>query len=178
MKNRGLDSSIKKIFYVVGGFFVIFFLAVGITIYIAQKNYEPIIDPRYYEKGLDYESRQKEFDNAKIRKWEAKIDVWDKDVVSREFPLTISIKNDNKEILKNFFFNAERKVAVLKISLPATTKKSFEVDFLEKDFKMNNDRIEATKTITMPEGGFWEFSMEIRPESDATLFMSKKLYVE
>ncbi|MCS7205990.1 MAG: FixH family protein [Leptospiraceae bacterium] len=173
-----LHPSVKRIFYLVFFIFIIFFSAIGITIYIAQKNYEPIIDARYYEKGLNYVDRNKEFQKAKEKKWEANVNIWDKNVIKREFPLIIEIKNQDKKVINDFFSDKERKVIILKISLPATIKQTFNVEILEKDFILANDTIRTEKVITIPKAGFWEFSLEIRPEKDAAIYMNKKFQVE
>jgi len=98
-KNQ-IHPSVKRIFYIIGGFFVIFFVAVGYTIYIAQKNFEPVMDQRYYEKGLNYEQRKHEFEKSKEKNWQASINILDRDSIKKDFLLEVRLNNSN---LKDFF---------------------------------------------------------------------------
>lgn len=55
MKFKELDKSVQWAFYSMGAVFLVLFIATGITIYIAVKDHEPILDADYYEKGLNYD---------------------------------------------------------------------------------------------------------------------------
>lgn len=55
MKFKDLDKSVKNIFYGMGFLFLCLFIATGVTINVANDGHEPVIDPNYYEKGLNYE---------------------------------------------------------------------------------------------------------------------------
>lgn len=55
MKFKDLDKSVRYAFYAMGVTFVCLLIATGITVYIANKDHEPVVDPQYYEKGLNYE---------------------------------------------------------------------------------------------------------------------------
>jgi len=173
-KNQ-IHPSVKRIFYIIGGFFVIFFVAVGYTIYIAQKNFEPIMDQRYYEKGLNYEQRKHEFEKSKEKNWQATINILDRDSIKKDFLLEVRLNNSN---LKDFFSDPERNVVDLKISYPATMKGSYEFQFVEKEFKVKNNHIVLEKQLQIPVAGFYEFRIEVRPEKDAAMFFSKKIFVE
>jgi len=173
-KNQ-IHPSVKRIFYIIGGFFIIFFIAVGYTIYIAQKNFEPVMDQRYYEKGLNYEQRKHEFEKSKEKKWQAFINILEKDAIKKNFLFEVQLSNSN---VKDFFSDPERNVVDLKISYPATMKGSYEFQFVEKDFKVKNNSIVLEKQLQIPVAGFYEFRIEVRPEKDAAMFYSKKLYVE
>lgn len=175
-KNNKLHPSVKKIFLIIGGFFVLFFIAIGITIYIAQKNFEPITDKRYYEKGLNYEERKNAFKNAKEKNWNAEINILNNNTLKKDFSLEIKFKNS--KYLQDFFSDKERTVAILKISYPATIKKFYEYTFKENDFNLNQDKIEMKKNISLPSNGNFEFTFELYPEKNAIMFFTKKIYVE
>ncbi|MCG9875505.1 MAG: FixH family protein [Leptospiraceae bacterium] len=55
MKFKDLDKSVKAAFYAMGVIFIGLIAATAITIYIANKGHEDVIDRNYYEKGLNYE---------------------------------------------------------------------------------------------------------------------------
>ncbi|NCN09351.1 MAG: nitrogen fixation protein FixH [Leptospira sp.] len=55
MKFKDLDKSVKAAFYAMGVIFIGLIIATAITIYIANKDHEDVIDRNYYEKGLNYE---------------------------------------------------------------------------------------------------------------------------
>ncbi|GIX42932.1 MAG: hypothetical protein KatS3mg129_2665 [Leptospiraceae bacterium] len=171
-----VHPSVKRIFYIIGGFFIVFFVAVGYTIYLAQKNFEPVMDKRYYEKGLNYEKRKNEFLKARQKDWKVYVNFLDKDTINKNYLLEIHLSNQNN--IKDFFSNPERNVVDLKISLPATIKRHYEFQFVEKDFKINNNSVILQKEIQIPVPGLYEFRLELRPENDAAIFYSKKLYVE
>ncbi len=181
MKNQKnhIHPSVKKIFYIIGGFFLIFFVAVGYTIYIAQKNFEPVMDIRYYEKGLDYESRKKEFQNAKDRKWEADVNVLQKDVIPKEFQLEVKFKN-TEHYMNNFFSDPDRVVVDLKVSSSATIKNLHTFEFFEKDFIKEDNEIVLKKYISLTglKNGLYEFRIELKPEKDASIFLNKKIYIQ
>ncbi len=174
-KNQ-LHPSVKRIFLIIGGFFFLFFLAIGYTIYIAQKNFEPIMDSRYYEKGLNYEKRKKEFLKAKERNWIADVNILKEETLTKNFNLNIKLQND--QYLKSFFSNENRTVVTLKISYPASIRKYYEFSFKESDFSLNSNSIELNKNISLPSHGNFEFSIEIHPEENATIYYTKKIYVE
>ncbi len=178
-EKSNLHPSVKKIFYIIGGFFLIFFIAVGYTIYIAQKNFEPVMDARYYEKGLNYESRKKEFQNAKDRKWQADINFLKNEQIPKEFPLEIKFRNLDNGV-DNFFSNPDRIVVDLKVSSSATIQNLHTYEFLEKDFKKEKDEIVLKKDINLTNlnKGLYEFRIELKPENDASMFFHKKIYIQ
>jgi hypothetical protein len=174
VKNK-VHPSVKKIFYIIGGFFGIFFIGVGYTIYLAQKNFEPVMDKRYYEKGLNYEERKQEFLKAKEKNWNAYINFLNKDTITKKFRLEIKLSSTN---IKDFFSDPERNVVDLKVSLPATIKQFYNFQFIEKDFIIKDNLILLEKDIEIPKSGFYEFRLELRPEKDAAMFFTRKIYVE
>lgn len=178
-EKNNLHPSVKKIFYIIGGFFLIFFVAVGYTIYIAQKNFEPVMDTRYYEKGLNYENRKKEFQNAKDRKWQVDVNFLKNDQIPKEFPLEIKFKNIENGI-NNFFSNPDRIVVDLKVSSSATIQNLHAFEFSEKEFKEENDVIILKKNINFTDlkNGLYEFRIELKPENDASMFFHKKIYIQ
>ncbi len=175
-KNTSLHPSVKKIFYVIGTFFLIFFIAVGYTIYIAQKNFEPVMDVRYYEKGLDYEKRNQEFKKAQEKNWKVSINLLELEKITKKYNLYIDLFNPN--YLNDFFSDENRTVIEIYVSHPATLKRLYNFEFYEKDFKKEKDLVKFQKEIEIPLSGFYEFRIEIRPEKDAAIFYSKKIYVE
>lgn len=154
----------------------LYFLAIAYTIYIAQKNFEPVIDSRYYEKGLNYENRNEEFTKAKEKNWVADINILKEEILKKDFILTIKLHNDR--YLQDFFSNQDRIVVILKISYPASIQKYYEFIYKESDFIPNTTSIDLRKNIILPSTGNFEFSLEIHPEKDATLYYTKKIFVE
>ncbi|MCC5815502.1 MAG: FixH family protein [Leptospira sp.] len=67
MKFKELDKSVRYAFYAMGFIFICLFIATGITINVAMDGHEPVVDPNYYEKGLNYE---KVLEDIKIMKQE------------------------------------------------------------------------------------------------------------
>ena len=117
--------------------------------YIAQKNFEPVMDQRYYEKGLNYEQRKHEFEKSKEKNWQASINILDRDSIKKDFLLEVRLNNSN---LKDFFSDPERNVVDLKISYPATMKGSYEFQFVEKEFKVKNNYIVLEKQLQIQIG--------------------------
>ncbi|MFN3604648.1 MAG: FixH family protein [Leptonema sp. (in: bacteria)] len=174
--NNKLNPEVKRIFFIISGFFFLFFLAIGYTIYIAQKNFEPIMDSRYYEKGLNYDERKKEFSLAKEKNWIVDVNILNEDTIKKEFNLKIKFLNDKH--LKDFFYDQNREVVILKVSYPASIKKFYTYTFKEGEFYLDKNSILMQKRIRIPNAGNYEFSLELRPEKNAAMFYTKKIIVE
>ncbi|MCB1193064.1 MAG: FixH family protein [Leptospiraceae bacterium] len=50
-----LSKSMKRAFFIMGIAFFFLIVATVYTVYLATKEYEPVVDPNYYEKGLNYD---------------------------------------------------------------------------------------------------------------------------
>ncbi len=50
-----LSKSVKRAFIAMGIAFFFLIVATIYTVYIANKDFEPVADPNYYEKGLNYD---------------------------------------------------------------------------------------------------------------------------
>jgi nitrogen fixation protein FixH len=83
MKFRELDKSVQRAFYAIGVTFFSLFVATGITIYLANQGHEPVLDPNYYEKGLNYEKTLE--DNLKMKEEGFSID---SDIFEKVYPWT------------------------------------------------------------------------------------------
>ncbi len=172
-----VNKVLKKIFVSISLFFLIFFMAIVYTIYIAQKNFEPIYDNRYVEKGMNYEHRIAEFKNFKEHQWKVEVNLLNYEKINRKIPIEITLSNQTN-FFQNFISDENRKVVLLKISYPASIREYYEFEFLEKDFLKENQKYTLKKELELPVSGFFEFQIEVRPEKGATFYKSKKIYVE
>lgn len=124
-----LSKSMKRAFFVMGIAFFFLIVATSITLYFANKDFEPVIDPNYYEKGLNYDkeiSQKKELIAEGYH--------YETTLLTERYPLKTGKNQVKVRILKN-----DSKIEDVKMNLvwerPATHKftKKIRMDFSKEE---------------------------------------------
>lgn len=143
MKFKDLDKSVKWAFYAMGVTFILLFIATGITIHIATKDHEPVLDPNYYEKGLNYE---KAYEDIKVMKQDGY------EVLSPLFDDRFPLNLGDNEVIIDFNKSGEG-IDEAKVSILRERGATFKFN---QNFPMENLGNGQYKTnLTIPELGQW-----------------------
>lgn len=173
-----MSSSLKRAFIAIGLFFVVFFAAIFVTVKTAVKSYEPPTDPAYHEKGMDYQKRIDEFNRAEERGWTARVNLLDAETIrSGKNELSVVVEKDASKP-PGEFGSADRVAVLVTISHPASIEGGKTYRFLASDLVRSANRLELKKEVEVPLKGTVEVAVEIRPDEDSAIHMSKKLLVE
>lgn len=173
-----MSSSLRRAFIVIGLFFVVFFVAIFYTVRTAVKSYEPPTDPAYHEKGLDYQKRNDEFDRARARGWTAKINLFDAESIQAgENTLTVVLEKDPSKPAGEFG-PADRDAVLVTISHPASVEGRKLLQFPASDFVRSGNTMQMSKKVDVSLKGVVEVSVEVRPDADSAIHISKKLTVQ
>jgi hypothetical protein len=165
MKFRDLDSSVRWAFYAMGFVFLCLFIATGITIQIALKGHEPIVDPNYYEKGLNYEKTL-----ADIRLMKQEGYSLEGSIFEERLPLQTGVNTISVQFLKN-----DQPITNAKIWLLRERGATFK-------FNQNYELQHAgegiyTTPIDIPDVGQWVLTFHAT-HLDRTLSKSLKVVVQ
>ncbi len=173
-----MSSSLKRAFIAIGLFFVVFFAAIFVTVKTAVKSYEPPTDPAYHEKGMDYQKRIDEFNRAKERGWTAKVNLLEAETIqSGVNELSVVVEKDPSKPAGEFG-SADRVAVLVTVSHPASIEGGKSYEFLASDLERSKNRLALKKEVDVPLTGVVELGIEIRPDEDSAIHMSKKLMVE
>jgi hypothetical protein len=172
-----VSSSLRRAFIVIGLFFAVFFVAIFYTVRTAVQSYEPPTDPGYHEKGMDYQKRIDEFDRAKERGWSLKVNLFDKDSIPYgENTLTVLLEKDASKP-SGEFGPLNRDAVIVIISHPASVEGRKILQFPASDFARSGNQMKMDKKIDVSLKGVAEISIEVRPDADSAIHISKKLTV-
>ena len=95
ISHYNIMTSLKKTSILIAFSFLLCIIAVVLTYRIASKNYEPIIDTKYYEKGLDYQ-KIKNMDQKSIEEgWQVQADFLNQSTLSLKQTVTVQVLNRN-----------------------------------------------------------------------------------
>lgn len=176
-----MSRSLKIAFGLIGVVFVIFFAGMYHFVSTAFAVYEPPVEERYYEKGLDYQKRVSEFERARAAGWTMQVNLFEGKTVKKGVnSLRIVLLRDPS--IKRPAVAAEdpgRMAAHVTISHRASLKGGRTFDFHLSDFqKRSDDRMELEQPVEVPLSGRVEVTVETRPTADSAIYVAKTLGVE
>lgn len=165
-----MSKSLKRAFIAIAFFFVCLFGAAGYTIALAVKHSEPILDERYYEKGLDYEKRLSKMRLANEEGW----DFETKLLSERNLPYN---ETGYKIALQIPEGQAPQKVNLtVTIDRPASSKFRVEKTLTgEQAVKRNNEWVFQTD-LAMPAPGYADIKLEANIDDRVVLYKNHRAY--
>lgn len=173
-----MSSSLRRAFTVIGLVFTVFFIAIFFTVRTAVRSYEPPADPAYHEKGMDYQKRSDEFILARERGWTATVNLLEAETIkSGANNLEIVLDRDPSKPA-GVFEPTDRNAVLVTVSHPASLEGGKTFQFQASDFVRSGNTIRLSKEIDVPVKGVAEVSIELRPDVDSAIYISRKLTVE
>lgn len=165
MKFKELDKSVRYAFYAMGIVFICLFIATGITINIATKDHEPVVDPNYYEKGLNYE---KTLEDIKIMKQEGY------NIQSSLFEERLPLKRGDNPVIIHFTKSGED-LSDAEITLLRERGATFKFNETFPFREIGNGKYEAN--IIIPDLGQWMLTIHAT-HKNRTLSKTIKVVVQ
>lgn len=176
-----VSRSLKIAFGIIGVVFVIFFVAMYHFVKTAFDVYEPPVEERYYEKGLDYQKRVSEFERARAAGWSMQVNVFEGKSVKKGANLLriVLVRDASIKQPEAAAQDPGRLAAHVTVSHRASLKGGRSYDFRLSDFqKRSADHMELEQTMDVPLSGRVEVTVEARPSADSAIFATRTLDVE
>lgn len=160
-----MSKDLKIAFSVIVVFFLGLFVAVGVTIRLAVKDHEPVIDENYYERGLLYENEAELLRRAEDEKWVLQSEILDQRTM-RPGEREVSIK-----IFSETGVALTGADVTVKVELPASVKYRKIHDFKPVEGSPGL----YTGRLNLPNPGMWEIVVKAEINNNAMVVERRRV---
>ncbi|MDH5719674.1 MAG: FixH family protein [Spirochaetia bacterium] len=167
-----MSKSLKIAFILIGVFFLILFSVNFYYVTLAHEVKQPLIDERYYEKGLFFQEELNKKARAKEEKWK----------LESEILINGNLKEGENEIKVRIF--SEKNIAVtdaevyifLERTATANLRQKIKL-LIEKPEKNAGDGVFFKGKLNVPAKGNWDLSIKALINKKAALDATKQIII-
>ena len=165
-----LSKSLKRSFILMGASYAILIIAIVYSFNLANRVFEPVIDNKYYEKGLDFQKIRSADLLAKKDGIKLKVQLLDTSKKSKKL-LDVKITSPWNNRL------TEDSIRIVS-SEPASIKNQFEArPKLKKRQCKQRCETHYTANIHFPKQGYWDITTEVTFKSGARKYSQQRVFI-
>ncbi|MDH5716545.1 MAG: FixH family protein [Spirochaetia bacterium] len=165
-----MSKSLKISFSIIGTFFVFLFFAEGYLINLALKTKQPVVDERYYEKGLFFQEELKKKKIGEEEKWKAVSSILESDEISTgSQKIQIKIYSE-----KNIKLETAQVYIVLERPASSTLRQKKMLNMISEEKNPGEGSLFETK-LNVVGTGEWDFSIKALINNKAAIDITRRI---